>query len=73
MLVERVGFEPTHDDLRRVGLANRCLEPLGHLSDAGARVLTAEPTAFPFVPRRRIYAPREVGPVDSRAKGLVKA
>ena len=25
-VVERVGFEPTRDDLRRVGLANRCLE-----------------------------------------------
>jgi hypothetical protein len=32
-VVERVGFEPTRDVRRPCGLANRRLEPLGHLSD----------------------------------------
>src|SRR5687767_3182736 len=41
LVAEEVGFEPTRNVVSHGGLANRCLEPLGHSSIVGADVQTA--------------------------------
>src|ERR1700693_1223375 len=46
---EREGFEPSIRVSTYAGLANRCLQPLGHLSGRVSEVIGAERLLQPFV------------------------
>ena len=46
---EREGFEPSIRVSTYAGLANRCLQPLGHLSGRISEVIGAERLLQPFV------------------------